>query len=61
MYADDIAMLDTQIMPHNPIDSSATVVKVVVGKNDQYSLFPLLAFDEHSVATEQLKSLHSIV
>jgi hypothetical protein len=61
VHCDDIAMLDTQVMSHNTIHSSASIVKIVIGQNDQDSILPLLALHEHCVSSEQLESIHCVV
>jgi hypothetical protein len=61
MDGDNIAMLHTQIVANNSVQASATVVQIIVGKNDQNSVLPLLASDKDRVTTEQLESVHGVV
>lgn len=61
MDGDDIAMLDSEIVADDPVDSCATIIEVVVGKDDQDSVPSLLALHKDSVATEKLERLHRVV
>lgn len=61
MHCDDVAMLDAQVMSHNTIHASASIIKIVISQNDQHSVLPLLALDEHCVASEQLEGIHGII
>ena len=45
MNSDDVAMLDTKVVADYSIHARASVVKVVIGQNDQDGILPLLAFD----------------
>jgi hypothetical protein len=61
VHANDVANLNAQIVSHNPINSGAAIIEVVVGKNNQHRISALLAFDKHSVATEEHKRLHGVI
>jgi hypothetical protein len=61
MHCNDVPVLDTQIVSHNTIHAGTSIIKIVIGKNDQDSILPLLAFDEHGIASEQLEGVHCIV
>jgi hypothetical protein len=52
---------NAQVVSHGSVDSGATIVKLVVGKNDQDGVLSLLALHEHGVTTEELQSLHGVV
>lgn len=51
---DDIAVLDSEVMADNTIDSSAPIVEIVIGKHDQDGVLALLAFHKHGVSPEEL-------
>lgn len=58
---DDVSVLHAQIVADNSVDACASIVKIVVGENDQNSVLSLLALHQHSITTEELKSLHGVV
>lgn len=58
---DDIAMLDTEIVADDAIYPSAAVVEIVICKDDEDCVFPLLALDQDCVATEETKRVHGVV
>jgi hypothetical protein len=58
---DDIAMLHTEVVSDNTVNTNATVVKVIVREDDKNGVLPLLSLDQDCVATEQLESFHGIV
>ncbi len=41
-------------MSDDSVDASRAIIEVIVGKNNQNSVFSLLAFDQDSVASEEL-------
>ena len=61
MNRDDVAVFDSKIVSDNSIHPSASIIKVVIGQDDQYRILSLLALDEHRVPAEQLERLHSVV
>jgi hypothetical protein len=61
MDGDNIAVLDPEVVPHDPIYPCRAVIEVVVGENDQDSVLPLLALYQDCVATEELERLHGVV
>lgn len=61
MHSDDIAVLHAQIVADHPIHTGAAVVEFIIGQHDEHRVSPLLAFDEHGVAAEELKRLHRVV
>jgi hypothetical protein len=58
---DDVAVLDPQVVADNPVDAGAAVIEIIVGKDDQHGILPLLAANQHSVATEELERFHCVV
>ncbi|MDA4132646.1 MAG: hypothetical protein OK454_05920 [Thaumarchaeota archaeon] len=48
-------------MPDNAVQAGAAVIEIIIGKDDQNGILPLLAPDEDGVTTEQLESLHGVV
>ena len=61
MDRDDVAMLNAEVVAHHPVDAGATIVQVIVVQNNQDSILPLLALDQHGVTTEELERLHGVV
>ena len=61
MDGDDVAVLDPQVVADNPVDASTAVIKVVVGEDNQHGVLPLLAANQHRVATEKLERLHCVI
>jgi hypothetical protein len=51
---DNVAVLDTEIVPHNAIYPCRAVIKVVIGENDKDGVLPLLALDQNCVTAEEL-------
>jgi hypothetical protein len=45
MHSDDVAMLDAKVVADNSVHAGTSIIKVVIGQNDQDSVLPLLAFD----------------
>ena len=54
MNGDNIAVLDTKIVANNAVHSSATVIQIIVGQDNQDGVFSLLALDEDCVASKEL-------
>lgn len=61
MNSDDVAMLHTEVVSDNTVNTNTAVVKVVVCEDDKNGILPLLSLDQDCVTTEQLQSLHGIV
>lgn len=61
VHRDDVAVLNTEVVSHNTVDASASVIKIIICQNDQDRILPLLALDQDCVTTEELESLHSVV
>jgi hypothetical protein len=61
VYTNDVAMLNTQVVSHNSIDSGTPIIEVIIGKNNQHRVLAFLAFDKYSIATEKLERLHRVV
>jgi hypothetical protein len=58
---DNVAVLDPQIVPHNAVYPGGAVIEVIISKDDQDGVLPLLALHKNCVATEELERLHGIV
>lgn len=58
---DDIAVLDTQVVSHNTVDASASIIEIIIGQNNQNGVLALLALDEDGVTPEQLEGVHCVV
>jgi hypothetical protein len=57
----DVAVLDAEVVADHAVDAGTAVIQVIVGEDDQHGILPLLAADQHCVATEQLERLHGVV
>jgi hypothetical protein len=44
MDGDNIAVLHTQVVPYHTVHSSAAVIEIIVGQDNQNRVFSLLAF-----------------
>lgn len=61
MDSNDIAMFDSQVVSHHTVDSSGAIIQVIIGQDDQNSIFTLLSLDEDCVTSEELERLHGVV
>ena len=61
MDGDDVAMLDAQVVSNHPVHTGTTVIKIVIGQDDEHSVPPLLALYKHSIPSKQLKGFHGVV
>ena len=53
-----VAMLDSQVMTNDSVDSSAAIIELLIGKDDQDGVLSLLTSHQDGVATEELKGVH---
>jgi hypothetical protein len=58
---DDVTKLYAEVVPDHAVHADGAIIEVVVGEDDEHGVLSLLALDEDSVATEQLKGLHGVV
>ena len=61
MYSDNITMLDAEVMPHDTVDASTSVIQIVISQHNQNGVFPLLALDQDSITAEELEGVHGVV
>jgi len=61
MHHNDVAVLDPEVVAHNTIYPSAAIIQIVIGEDDEDGVFPLLALDQHCIASEQTKGIHGVV
>lgn len=61
MDGDNVTVLDTKVVADNTVDTSLTILEIVIGENNQDGILALLSLDQNSVATEELESLHGVV
>lgn len=61
MDCDNVTVLDAEVVANDSVDACASIVKVVIGEDDQDCVLSLLALDEDGVATEELEGLHGVV
>lgn len=51
---DNITVLDTQVVAHDTVQAAAAIIKVIITKDDQNGVLPLLASNENGITAEQL-------
>lgn len=61
MDGDDIAVLHTEVVADNTVDAGTAIVEIIIGQDNQHSVFALLALDQDCVTTEELESFHGVV
>lgn len=61
MNGDHISVLDTKIVANDTVDTSATIVELIVSEDDEDGILALLSLDQDSIATEELEILHGLV
>lgn len=61
MNGHDIAVLNSEVVANDTVHSGTAVIKIIVGQDDEDSIFSLLALNEDSIASEELQSLHGVV
>jgi len=59
--SDNITVLDPEIVTDDAVETSAAVIEIIVGEDDQDGVLPLLSTDEDCVAAEELEGLHGVV
>lgn len=55
---DHVTVLDSEIVADNTVDSGASLIQLLVGKDDQDSLLSLLASYKDGVTAEELEGVH---
>jgi hypothetical protein len=58
---DDIALPCSKVIANNTTHADTSIIKAVIGQNDQEGNLPLLSFDRNRVTSEQLQSVHVIL
>jgi hypothetical protein len=48
-------------MSHNAIHAGASIIKIIIGQDNQDGVLSLLALDEHCVASKQLEGVHCVI
>jgi len=61
VYGDDVTVLNSEVVTNDSVETSATIIKLVIGEDDQNSILPLLAFYEDGITTKQTKGFHGLV
>lgn len=61
MDGDDVAVLNAEVVAHNTVDPGASIIQIIIGKDDQNSILALLALHQNCVTPEELESLHGVV
>lgn len=54
MDGDNVAMLDTEVVPHDTVHACAPVIEVVVCQHDQNGISALLTLYQNCVTSEEL-------
>lgn len=53
-----VAVLYSQVVTDDTVDSGAALIKILVGEDDEHSLLSLLASYKDGIATEELEGVH---
>lgn len=53
-----VTVLDSEVVTDNTVDSSASLIQIIVGKDDQDRLLSLLASYKDGVTAEELEGVH---
>lgn len=61
MHGDNVAVLDAEVVAHDTVDADAPIIQIIIGKDDQNSVLPLLALHQNCVTPEELEGLHGVV
>lgn len=61
MDSNQITVLDTEVMPHNPVDTDTAVIEIVVRQHNQNCILAHLTLDQNRIAPEKLQSIHRVV
>jgi len=54
MNGNDIAMLDSQIVPNHTIHTRTSIIQIIISKDDENGILALLSLHKHGITTEQL-------
>jgi hypothetical protein len=52
--SDNITVLDAEIVSNNSVHAGRTIVKIIVGENNQNGVLALLTLDQDCVSSEEL-------
>jgi len=58
---DDISMLDAEIVANHSVNAGASIIEIVISKNDQDCVLALFSLDQYGITSEQLQCLHCVV
>lgn len=61
MHGNDVAVLDAEVVAHDTVDAGASIIQIIIGKNDQNRILTLLALHQNCITPEKLKSLHRVI
>lgn len=61
MHGDNVAVLDAEVVAHDTVDAGASIIQIIIGKDDQNSVLPFLALHQNCVTPEELEGLHGVV
>jgi len=61
VYCDNVAVLDSEIVPDHTVHPGASIIKIIVRQDDQYCIFSLLALYKDGISPKELQRLHSVV
>jgi hypothetical protein len=60
MDSDDISQTNTNIGSNNTVDAGHAVIEIVIGEDDENSVFSLLSLDEDGITSEKTECLHRV-
>lgn len=58
MDGNHVAVLDTEVVANNSVDSGTSVIELIIGEDNEDGVLSLLSSYQDSVATEKLKLFH---
>jgi hypothetical protein len=58
---DHISVLDSQVVPHNTVETGASIVEVIIGEHDKHCILALLATNQYRITAEELEGVHSVI
>ncbi len=58
MNGNHIAVLDTEVVANNSVDTGTSVIKLIVGEDNEDGILSLLSSYQNGITAEELKLLH---
>ena len=61
VHRDQITMLHTEIVSHDTVDASTSIIQVIIRKDNQNGVLAHFTLDQNCIAAEELQRLHRVV